>query len=137
DMGPGAGLLGGQVVAQGTPAEIMRDGAANSLTGDYLAGRKQIAIASRSKGNGLTLTLRGARQNNLKGITVAIPVATMTCVTGVSGSGKSSLIVDTLYPAMALRLRQSRARPGLFDDIIGWEYFEKVININQNPIGRT
>ena len=138
DMGPGAGVLGGRVVAQGTPTQIMQDGGANSLTGDYLAGRKQIAIPSRRrKGNGLALTLRGARQNNLKGITVAIPVAAMTCVTGVSGSGKSSLIVDTLYPAMAQRLRQSRARPGLFDDIAGWEHFEKVVNINQNPIGRT
>ncbi len=138
DMGPGAGFHGGHLIAQGTPAEIMQESAANSLTGDYLAGRKQIPVPSRRrKGNGLTLTLQGARHNNLKNITIEIPVATMTCVTGVSGSGKSSLIVDTLYPAMAQRLRQSNARSGLFDDIMGWQYFEKIINIDQNPIGRT
>ena len=138
DMGPGAGLHGGQLIAQGTPQEIMEENTQQSLTGAYLAGRKQIPLPPRRrKGNGLTLTLRGAQHNNLKNLTVEIPVATMTCVTGVSGSGKSSLVVDTLYLAMAQRLRQSHARPGSFTDLLGWEYFEKVININQNPIGRT
>ena len=138
DMGPGAGLHGGQLIAQGTPLDIMKDNSKQSLTGAYLAGRKQIPLPPRRrKGNGLSLTLRGARHNNLKNLTVEIPVATMTCVTGVSGSGKSSLVVDTLYPAMAQRLRQSNARPGSFNELLGWEYFEKVVNINQNPIGRT
>ncbi|MGH7844842.1 MAG: excinuclease ABC subunit UvrA, partial [Candidatus Binatia bacterium] len=138
DMGPGAGLHGGQLIAQGTPQEIMEENTQRSLTGAYLAGRKQIPLPPRRrKGNGLTLTLRGAQHNNLKNLTLEIPVATMTCVTGVSGSGKSSLVVDTLYPAMAQRLRQSNARPGSFNDLLGWEHFEKVININQNPIGRT
>jgi excinuclease ABC subunit A len=137
DMGPGAGAHGGQVVAWGTPAEIMQE-STGSLTGDYLAGRRQIAAPpGRCQGNGLTLTLQGARQNNLKNITVAIPLGTMTCVTGVSGSGKSSLIVDTLFPAMAQRLYRSKVRPGRFDTITGWEHLAKVINIDQNPIGRT
>ncbi|HWP60441.1 MAG TPA: excinuclease ABC subunit UvrA [Candidatus Acidoferrales bacterium] len=137
DMGPGAGDHGGRLIAAGSPAEIMKE-ETRSLTGDYLAGRKEIGIPSRRhRGSGLTLTLKGARHNNLKNLTVEIPLGTMTCVTGVSGSGKSSLVVDTLYPAVAQRLRQFNAHPGAHDEIIGWEHLEKVININQSPIGRT
>jgi excinuclease ABC subunit A len=138
DMGPGAGVHGGWLIAQGTPQQFIKDEGKHSLTGDYLAGRKRIPTPTRRrKGNGMTLTLSGARHNNLKNLTVSIPAATLTCVTGVSGSGKSSLIVDTLYPAMAQRLRQSNARAGALEDLSGWKNFEKVININQNPIGRT
>ena len=136
DMGPGAGVNGGEVVAQGTPQEIMRD--ARSLTGQYLSGRMEIPIpALRRKGNGRFLVLKGARQNNLKGITVEFPIGAMTCVTGVSGSGKSSLVVDTLCRAMAQRLYRSRERTGLFDEMVGWDCFDRVISIDQTPIGRT
>ena len=136
DMGPGAGVSGGEVVAQGTPQEIMRD--ARSLTGQYLSGRMEIPIpALRRKGNGRFLVLKGARQNNLKGITVEFPIGAMTCVTGVSGSGKSSLVVDTLCRAMAQRLYRSRERTGLFDEMVGWDCFDRVISIDQTPIGRT
>ncbi len=136
DMGPGAGVSGGEVVAQGTPQEIMRD--ARSLTGQYLSGRMEIPIpALRRKGNGRFLVLKGARQNNLKGISVEFPIGAMTCVTGVSGSGKSSLVVDTLCRAMAQRLYRSRERAGLFDEMVGWDCFDRVISIDQTPIGRT
>jgi excinuclease ABC subunit A len=136
DMGPGSGLDGGEVVAQGTPKEIMKND--QSLTGQYLAGRLEIPIpARRRQGDGRVLMLKRVRQNNLKNITVEIPVGAMTCVTGVSGSGKSSLVMDTVYRAMAQRLYRSRERTGLFDEILGWEYFDKVVSINQAPIGRT
>jgi excinuclease ABC subunit A len=136
DMGPGAGLRGGEVVAQGTPEEIIAN--ERSLTGHYLSGRMEIPIpAQRRKSDSRRLVLKGARQNNLKGITVAFPVGAMTCVTGVSGSGKSSLVVDTLWEAMAERLHRSKKRAGRFDEIIGWEHFDRVISIDQSPIGRT
>jgi excinuclease ABC subunit A len=136
DMGPGAGVQGGEIVAQGTPAEIMRD--ERSLTGHYLSGRMHIALpAYRRKGRGMSLILKGVRQNNLKGITVEFPTGAMTCVTGVSGSGKSSLVVDTLCRAMARQLHRSREKIGLLDEIIGWEHFDRVINIDQTPVGRT
>ena len=136
DMGPGAGENGGEVVAQGTPQEIM--GNERSLTGHYLSGRMEIPVpAHRRKGDGRLLVLKGARQNNLKGITVEFPIGAMTCVTGVSGSGKSSLVVDTLSRAMVQRLYRSGDRIGLFDEIIGWDQFDKVISIDQSPIGRT
>ena len=136
DMGPGAGVHGGEVVAQGTPGDIMA--AERSLTGQYLAGRMEVPVPSqRRQSSGEALVLRGARHNNLKGITARFPIGAMTCVTGVSGSGKSSLVVDTLFPAMVRRLHRSRVRAGRFDEIEGWERFDKVIQIDQSPIGRT
>ena len=135
DLGPGAGTNGGEVVAQGTPQQIMES--EGSLTGRYLSGRLEIPVPlRRRRGNGESLIIKGARQNNLKGITVEFPVAAMTCVTGVSGSGKSSLVVETLYKALARRLHRSKERAGLFDDLIGWEHFDNVISIDQSPIGR-
>jgi excinuclease ABC subunit A len=136
DMGPGAGVAGGEVIAQGTPEEIMEND--RSLTGQYLAGRREIPIpASRRKGIGKVLMIKGARHNNLKEITVEFPLGVMACVTGVSGSGKSSLVVDTLYRAMAHRLYRSQEEAGPLDEIIGWEHLDKVISIDQAPIGRT
>jgi len=136
DMGPGAGVHGGEVVAQGAPKEIMEN--PRSLTGHYLSERMEIPVpAYRRRGSGKSLIIKGARQNNLKGITVEFPIGAMTCVTGVSGSGKSSLVVDTLYRVMAQRLYRSRARSGSCDEITGWEHFDRVINIAQSPIGRT
>jgi len=136
DMGPGAGVHGGEIVAQGTPTEIMRNPA--SLTGQYLCGAREIAVpARRRKGTGWTLTVKGARQNNLRDLTVSIPLGTITCVTGVSGSGKSSLVIDTLYKALAQRFYGSKDRPGLHGEIKGWQLLDKVIDIDQAPIGRT
>ncbi|MEK6614122.1 MAG: excinuclease ABC subunit UvrA, partial [Candidatus Binatota bacterium] len=136
DMGPGAGVNGGEVVAQGTVQDIMEHEL--SRTGQYLSGRAEIFLpAQRRKGNGKVLILKGARQNNLKGIAVEFPIGVMTCVTGVSGSGKSSLVVDTLWKAMAQRLHRSREKTGLFDKLVGWEHFERVVRIDQAPIGRT
>jgi excinuclease ABC subunit A len=137
DMGPGAGAHGGQIVAQGSPQGIMADAA--SLTGQYLAGTRAIAIpASRSRQDPQrTLTLRGARGNNLRGIDVAIPVALFTCVTGVSGSGKSTLVNDTLYHHCARELNGASLSPAPCAGIEGLEYFDKVIDIDQSPIGRT
>ncbi|MFM8410490.1 MAG: excinuclease ABC subunit UvrA, partial [Alphaproteobacteria bacterium] len=136
DMGPGAGRLGGEVVAQGTPAEVERD--PRSLTGQYLSGRREIPVpAERRRGNGWTVTVKGARQHNLRGVDVAIPLGTLTCVTGVSGSGKSSLVVDTLFPALAQKLHRSREPVGDHDGIEGWQLLDKVVDIDQAPIGRT
>jgi excinuclease ABC subunit A len=136
DMGPGAGVQGGKIVAQGTPKEIMES--AQSLTGNYLCGRKVIPVPlHRRRGRGKSLILKGARQNNLKGITVEFPIGAMTCVTGVSGSGKSSLVVDTLYRAMSQFIHRSRGRTRHFDEIKDWDQFDRVINIDQAPIGRT
>ena len=137
DMGPGAGVHGGHVVACGTPEDIMR--APDSLTGQYLTGLRQIPLpARRRKGKrGKTLTVRGARSNNLQSIDVSLPLGTFTCVTGVSGGGKSSLIIETLWKAVARRLHGSREIPGLHDAIEGIEHLDKVVDINQSPIGRT
>jgi excinuclease ABC subunit A len=136
DMGPGAGVHGGEIVAQGTPAEIMRHPA--SLTGQYLAGVKEIAVPSRRrKGTGWALSLKGASQNNLHDLAIDIPLGTMTCVTGVSGSGKSSLVVDTLYRALAQRFFGSKEKPGTYRELKGWQLLDKVIDIDQAPIGRT
>jgi excinuclease ABC subunit A len=137
DMGPGAGEHGGQVVAQGTPEEIKR--ASQSLTGQYLAGKRTIAIA-RSKARLATdkkLVIRGACGNNLKGVDFELPVGALLCVTGVSGSGKSTLINDTLYKAVAHHLYASADEPAPFDVIEGIDHFDKVINVDQSPIGRT
>jgi excinuclease ABC subunit A len=136
DMGPGAGTQGGRVVAQGSPHDIMQ--APASLTGRYLTGALAIpAPAARRAGSGWSLTLRGARHNNLQGVDVTVPLGTLTCVTGVSGSGKSSLIVDTLYPALAHRLQAAPARAGAYDDLEGWQLLDKVVEIDQSPIGRS
>ncbi len=136
DMGPGAGVHGGEVVACGTTEEIKAN--EKSLTGQYLSGRRLIPTPPhRRQGTGASLTIKGARQNNLKGITVAFPIGAMTCVTGVSGSGKSSLVVDTLYKTLAPRVPRLKDRTRTFDEILGWQHYDRTINITQNPIGRT
>ncbi len=136
DLGPGAGRLGGRIVAQGTPDEV--EAVSESLTGSYLAGRLEIPVPEhRAGGNGWKLEIRGARLNNLKHLDVDIPLGTMTCVTGVSGSGKSSLIVDTLWKSLARRLYRAKDIPGPCDGIEGWQLLDKVVDIDQAPIGRT
>jgi excinuclease ABC subunit A len=136
DMGPGAGEHGGHVVAAGPPEEIVRCEA--SLTGRYLAGKKEIPVPrERRRFNGHALRLEGCRANNLKGIDVSIPLGVITCVTGVSGSGKSTLILDTLYKALAQKLTGGRERPGEHRSLSGLEHVDKVIHIDQSPIGRT
>ena len=136
DMGPGAGVHGGHIVAQGTLAEVIAT--PDSLTADYLNGTREIAVpARRRKGNGKALTLRNARANNLKGVTASIPLGTFTCITGVSGSGKSSLTIDTLYAAAARALNGARIVAGAHDKIEGLQHLDKVIDIDQSPIGRT
>ena len=136
DMGPGAGVHGGQIIAQGPPAAIMAH--PESLTGQYLAGVRAVPVpAARRAGTGKWLEVSGARANNLKDVTARLPVGTFTCVTGVSGSGKSTLTLDTLYTAAAKRLMGARGVPGVHDAITGLEYFDKVIDIDQSPIGRT
>ena len=136
DLGPGAGVRGGEVVAQGTLKQIMK--AKNSLTADYLTGRREIAVPkTRRKGNGHDLTVHGARANNLNNVTATIPLGTFTCITGVSGSGKSSLTVDTLHAGAARVLNGARIIAGPHDKITGLEYCDKVIEIDQSPIGRT
>ncbi|MBT4699555.1 MAG: excinuclease ABC subunit UvrA, partial [Rhodospirillaceae bacterium] len=137
DMGPGAGIHGGNVVAHGTPKDVMVQ--PDSLTGQYLTGFRQIPVPTkRRKGKkGKALTVVGARENNLENITVSFPLATFTCVTGVSGGGKSSLVVETLYKALARRLHGARLHPGAHDEIKGLELIDKVVDIDQSPIGRT
>ena len=136
DMGPGAGEHGGTVVAAGTPADIMQ--ATGSLTADYLTGRRSIDVpAERRHPRKGTLTLTGARENNLKNVSVSIPLGTLTLVTGVSGSGKSSLVTDTLAPLLANRVNHAHRRCGAFSKIRGIEKIDKVVNIDQSPIGRT
>jgi excinuclease ABC subunit A len=137
DMGPGAGVHGGSVVAQGSPAEVMANPA--SLTGQYLSGGRQIAVpALRRKGHkGKFVTVKGARGNNLKNVTAKFPLGALTCVTGVSGSGKSTLTLDTLFNAATKRLTGARAYPEPHDAIEGLEFVDKVIDIDQSPIGRT
>ncbi|MGH6785416.1 MAG: excinuclease ABC subunit UvrA, partial [Novosphingobium sp.] len=136
DLGPGAGVHGGEIVAQGSLDDILA--APRSLTGQYLSGARRIEVpASRRKGNGHHLTVHGARVNNLRSVTAAIPLGTFCCITGVSGSGKSSLIVDTLFPAAARALNGARVIAGPHDKITGLELCDKVIEIDQSPIGRT
>ena len=137
DMGPGAGEHGGHVVAQGTPEDIRR--APQSLTGQYLAGRRQIPMPGRRHrfDAARLLVITGARGNNLAGITLKLPVGLFVCVTGVSGSGKSTLINDTLYHAVAHHLYDSSEEPAAHDEIEGLEHFDKVISVDQSPIGRT
>jgi len=136
DLGPGAGELGGYVVATGTPAAIMAD--AKSLTGRYLAGELSIPLPLvRRTGTGKWLTVHGPREHNLKGVPVRIPLGTFTCITGVSGSGKSTLVNDILYRALAQVFHRAQARPGAHDRIEGLQHLDKVVNIDQSPIGRT
>ncbi|HEX9681246.1 MAG TPA: excinuclease ABC subunit UvrA, partial [Anaerolineales bacterium] len=136
DLGPGAGKQGGHIVAQGTVEEVARN--SRSVTGRYLAGTLTIATpASRRPGNGKALVVRGARENNLKDLTVSIPLGAFVCITGVSGSGKSTLMVEVLYKALASQLHGSREAVGDHDRIDGVEQVQKVINIDQSPIGRT
>ncbi len=145
DMGPGAGIHGGQVMAQGTPAQV--EASAESLTGRYMAGSLKIAVpkqrtawlpvAGGKPGEVQRLRIAGARGNNLKNVTVDVPVGLLTCVTGVSGSGKSTLVNDTLYAAVARELYRAHEEPAPHDEIEGIEHFDKVINVDQSPIGRT
>ncbi|MCL1929485.1 MAG: excinuclease ABC subunit UvrA, partial [Treponema sp.] len=136
DLGPGAGVHGGKVVAQGTPREIMK--VKGSLTGQYLAGTLKMAIPEkRRKGNGNSLFLSGITQHNLKNIDVTIPLGIFTCITGVSGSGKSTLLSDVLYPALANRIYDSFRAEGEYKSLEGDENIDKVIDIDQSPIGRT
>ena len=136
DIGPGAGVHGGEVVCAGTLEEIMA--CDRSVTGQYLSGKKFIPVpATRREGNGKWLTVKGAQQNNLKKVNASIPLGTFTAVTGVSGSGKSSLINEILYKGLAAKLNQAKARPGKHKKIVGIEELDKVIEISQSPIGRT
>ena len=136
DLGPGAGENGGEVVATGTPEDIAND--PESITGAYLSGRRRIEIPTKRRhGNGQVLTVRQATENNLKGIDVSIPLGKFVCITGVSGSGKSTLLVEVLYKRMAQIVYRSRERPGAHLAIEGYESIDKVINIDQSPIGRT
>ncbi len=141
DMGPGAGVHGGEVVAQGTPDQIMKN--AKSLTGKYLSGKLSIPVpAERRKGhfagkNRKEIVITGASANNLRNITAKFPLGVMTCITGVSGSGKSTLTIDTLYKAVARKINRSRVIPGKHKDITGLEYIDKIVEIDQSPIGRT
>ena len=136
DLGPAAGEHGGRIVAEGTPQDILAN--KHSLTGAYLSGRKQIEVPKKRRaGNGKALKIIGARENNLKDITVQIPLGKMVCITGVSGSGKSTLMTDILYNALASKLMFARTQPGEHKKIEGIEHLDKIINIDQSPIGRT
>ena len=136
DLGPAAGEHGGRVIAEGTPKQILAH--PKSLTGAYLSGRRQIEVPEqRREGNGKTLRIIGARANNLKGLDISIPLGTLVCITGVSGSGKSTLMSDILYNALAAKLMGARTSAGDYQKIEGIEHLDKIINIDQSPIGRT
>lgn len=136
DIGPGAGIHGGEVVAAGTVEEIKA--CERSITGQYLSGKRKIPVPTeRRKGSGKFLSVRGAKQNNLKNVDVDIPLGTFTCVTGVSGSGKSSLVNEIIYKNLAGKLNRAKTRPGEFKKMLGLENLDKVIDIDQSPIGRT
>ncbi len=136
DIGPGAGIHGGEIVAEGTAEEIMK--CESSITGQYLSGKLQIPVPEeRRSGNGNFLTIKGAEENNLKNINVKIPLGTFTCITGVSGSGKSSLVNEILYKSLANELNNAKKVPGKYKSIEGLEHLDKIIDIDQSPIGRT
>ena len=136
DMGPGAGMKGGQVVFAGTPKALLKD--KNSLTGQYISGRKSIEVPSKRRpGHGKNLTIKGASKNNLKNIDVEFPLGSFICVTGVSGSGKSTLLLETLHRLLAQKLYHARISAGDHRDFLGLEHIDKVVNIDQAPIGRT
>jgi excinuclease ABC subunit A len=136
DLGPGAGEFGGEIIAEGTPAQVMK--VKKSLTGAYLSGRLKIDVPKKRRpGNGKAIIVRGARENNLKNLDVEIPLGKLVCITGVSGSGKSTLMLDILYNRMAQIINGSKERPGDHDAIDGIEHIDKIINIDQSPIGRT
>jgi len=136
DLGPGAGEHGGHIIAEGTPEQIIAH--PKSLTGAYLSGRKHVPVPkNRRTGNGKTLTIVGARANNLKDITVAIPLGMFVCFTGVSGWGKSSLMTDVVYNALAAKLNGAHTQAGEHERIDGLEHLDKIINIDQSPIGRS
>jgi excinuclease ABC subunit A len=136
DMGPGAGIHGGEIVAEGTPDEVMQN--PKSVTGQYLVGLRQIEVPTKRRpGNGKSLKVTGARGNNLKNVSAEVPLGTFTCITGVSGGGKSTLVIETLYKAAARRLNGTRENPGPHDKIEGLQHLDKVIDIDQSPIGRT
>ena len=136
DMGPAAGIHGGHVIAAGTPEEVMKS--ADSITAQYLTGRRRIELpAQRRRGTGHKLTVTGAKANNLQNIKASFPLGALSCITGVSGGGKSTLVIDTLYKALARKLMGAREHPGAYDKIEGAEHLDKVIDIDQSPIGRT
>jgi excinuclease ABC subunit A len=135
DLGPGAGEHGGRLIFQGTPQELLKD--SQSLTGQYLTGIKQVGLPKKRRPTNKLLTISGANGNNLKNLTVNFPLGVLTCVTGVSGSGKSTLVLETLYNALAKKFYSARQKPAVFDSIMGLEHINKVIDIDQSPIGRT
>lgn len=136
DIGPGAGAHGGKIVAKGTLSDIMECN--ESITGQYLCGEKQIDVPEKRRGlNGKWLSIRGAKANNLKGIDVDIPLGVFTCVTGVSGSGKSSLVNEIIKKTLLRELNRAKTRPAGYESISGLEHLDKVIDIDQSPIGRT
>ncbi len=136
DIGPGAGVHGGEVVSAGTPAEVMAD--PNSLTGQYLSGKKFIPLPlERRKPDGRYIEIKGAAENNLKNVNVKFPLGVFIAVTGVSGSGKSSLVNEILHKALAQKLNRAKTKPGEHKSIKGMDYLEKVIDIDQSPIGQT
>ncbi len=136
DIGPGAGDGGGQIIAKGTPQEVMQD--ENSITGRYLSGKERIEVPTkRRKGNGLFIEIKGAKENNLKNIDVKFPLGTFTCVTGVSGSGKSSLVMEILSKGISSNLYKTKDKPGKHKAILGMDNIDKIVEITQNPIGRT